>query len=1190
MRGGSLLLQKLEAYGFKSFAEKTELEFKPGITAIVGPNGSGKSNISDAVRWVLGEQNVRNLRGAKMEDVIFAGSDKRRPLGVAEVTLVFDNSDGKLPLDFNEVTITRRVFRSGDSEYYINKSACRLKDIHDLLLEAGLGRDSMTVISQHKVDEVLNSKADERRVLFEEAAGIMKYKNRKKEALRKLDDTENNLSRVLDITTEIENQLEPLGESAARTARFNELAAELTSCQVTLLMDKMNRAEKNRESVTLEKAAIADDEVNVSTRLALAETEQERLTDNLASLDEIIKNIEASISGSATEIERLDGKAGVLGERIEQQQKSLDRLHMEEERLRKESEESTKQLEDRQRILRNKELQAEEAHSLQSKSEEQFQEVQASIAAVQQKVDAAKELTFEHMQELVTHKNTLRTLERDLGTLGQKRLQLDKERQDFTSQCKNSEALLQNVLKEQATLEQELALGYSQMQQMAASKQQQEKELIAVRAEEGRLNGQIGQASSRLSILTNMQAEYEGFGKGVKSVLKSNAPWRREVCGAVAQVLNVSGDYVVAVETALGGALQHIIVESDVAAKSAIELLKHQNLGRATFLPLNTIRVNRPRDSEIRAARTSGALGFASELVECDAKYRPVVEHLLARTIIAKDIDAALRIAKEQSFSVRIVTLEGDLINPGGSITGGSTGRREASFISRSNEIEVLKNDVAELDAKRNELRRHAENLRQEMLLTEEKIAQADAQKRQQELRQAELAVHRDKISADIKRLGFSLDTVEKEHTTCSADTQSFQNKISEAEKQIILLENRDSQHKLQLDEWQDELKRLLTSKESINVQLTDSKINFSALQQEVSAIKENCEQYRQIGGRVLKQIESAVSEAERIQAAIAHAGIELNEIVSVKDAALRNKEEQQKERDLQTAAKLEVLSEQQKLDRENKEMRRKYNTLQNRAHEIELLEAKVSYELNYCLEQLRDHHALSLEEAKALCRDENTEVLTAMIAQLEQDIEKLGPINAAAIEEYSRLKERYEFLRTQYQDLTDAKEYLTSVLKEIDATMTKQFQEAFHKINEHFGELFVRLFAGGKAQLVLNEEEDLLNSGIEIVVQPPGKKQQNLALLSGGERALTVLALLFAFLTYRPTPFCVLDEVDAALDEANVQRFSEFLKDYSRGTQFIIVTHRKGTMEAADVMHGVTMEESGISKLISVKFMDQAV
>ncbi len=1184
-----LLLRKLEAYGFKSFAEKTEMEFKSGITAIVGPNGSGKSNISDAVRWVLGEQNIRNLRGNKMEDVIFSGSAKRRPLGVAEVSLVFDNTDGLLPLDFSEVTITRRVFRSGDGEYFINKAPCRLKDIHDLLLEAGLSRESMTVISQNKIDEVLNSKPEERRILFEEAAGIVKYKNRKKEALRKLDDTEQNLTRVQDITAEIETQLGPMAESAERTAKYNELAAEQTACQVTLLLHKLTQAEKNLEAVTLEQAALADEELKVSTRLTVAETDKEKFIDHLAELDENLRGAEAALTQTATEIERLDGKTGILNERIGQEQKSRDRVVQEIDRLEQEKQETRARLQEWQDSHAGKNAQAADLRAALAGQDQALAQAAAAIDAAQRKINAAKDETFAHLQELVTQKNALRTLERDQESQKQREGQLIKERAGFAGQFQETTQSLGSVQWEKQALDQDLAATDTTAADLAARKQQLDGELAQNTAAEARLSGEIGQLASRLKVLSDMQDEYEGFGRGPKSILKRDRPWRQGVHGAVAEILTVEGAHVIAIETALGGALQHIIVASDDTAKAAVEYLKNHNLGRATFLPLNPLKHARPRDAETAAAHAKGAVGFAAGLVDCEPRFRPIIDYLLARTIVAVDIDAALAIARSAAFGVKIVTLDGQLINPGGSITGGSVGRREASFLGRSGEIAALKDTMAARETDLAARRKQTAKLQADLAALDEKIAAAHNRRRTLEVRQAELTVHAENTGQEIKRLDLALATIDGELAACRGETAALAAKTADVAAAIVLMEQRDNDHKRLLDGWQDDLKKLQADRETLAASLTDSKIKLSALEQEVNAIAANCEQYRQAENRLVRQIDSQRSEIDRIGREIARAEAELAGVVQAKETLAAEKDAHEKNRDAVLKDKLGILAKQQKLEREVKDLRRRQNASQARLHELDLLAAKHGYEVASCNEQLRDHFTLDREQAQALFRDEDPENLAARADELAAAIEALGPVNPAAIDEYTRIQERYTFLKTQFDDLTAAKEYLLTILKDIDATMAKQFKAAFAKINEHFGELFVRLFGGGRAQLVLADPDDILGTGIEIIVQPPGKKQQNLALLSGGERALTVIALLFAFLSYRPTPFCVLDEIDAALDEANVQRFSEFLQDYSRSTQFVIVTHRKGTMEAADVMHGVTMEESGVSKLISVKFMDKA-
>ncbi len=695
--------------------------------------------------------------------------------------------------------------------------------------------------------------------------------------------------------------------------------------------------------------------------------------------------------------------------------------------------------------------------------------------------------------------------------------------------------------------------------------------------------------SSRLKILGNMQEEYEGFGRGAKSVLKSGAPWRKEVGGAVAQLLSVPDKYVVAVETALGGALQHIVVNSDSAAKSAIEFLKTNNLGRATFLPLNTIKPLRPKESETAAAHAPGALGFAPDLIQCEPRFRPVIEFLLGRTIVALTVDAALKIAKQQAFGVRIVTLEGELINPGGSIAGGSTGKRESSFISRANEIEALKSSMVQHEAKRKTLRQRAEDSKADVADLAERLTTAMTQRRSLEVRLAELSVHIENTLLEVKRVGLAVATLNSEFASCRKDGERITAKIADINTLVVALEERDSDHKLYLAARQEDLKQLQDKREQHNTTLTDTKIRLSALQQEVSALSASCEEYEQADRRVARQMESLRADQARVDAEIARANTELADVVTIKDTLFAQKAQQEQLRSSHLTEKLGVLARQQKLDRDVRDLRRRLNGVQSRLHELELMATKFGYEITFCSEQLRDHHAVTREEAQALFREEDPEVLETRIQELDDEILALGPVNPAAIDEYTRLKERYDFLRTQYTDLKEAKDYLLTIIKDIDATMSKQFRAAFQEINRHFGDLFVRLFGGGRAQIELTDPDDILGSGIEIVVQPPGKKQQNLALLSGGERALTVIALLFAFLTFRPTPFCVLDEIDSALDESNVQRFSEFLRDYARDTQFIIVTHRKGTMEVADVMHGVTMEESGVSKMISVKFMDEA-
>ena len=1190
-----MLLRRIETYGFKSFAEKTELEFGPGITAIVGPNGSGKSNISDAIRWALGEQSVRTLRGAKMEDVIFAGSVNRRPLGVAEVSLTFDNSDGVLPIDFNEVTITRRVFRSGDSEYYINKAPCRLKDIHDLLMDTGLGKDSMTVIGQNKIDEVLNNKPEERRLLFEEASGITKYKQRKRDARRKMDDTEHNLVRVSDITTELETQLEPLADSAQRTRQYNEIHGNLISCQVTLLLQKLTKAEKMVESAQLEKTSLQEQDRSHNARLSVSEADKERLIDELMATDEQLSRTDAAIATNATELERNEGKHAVLTERMAQEQRAQERSAGDLLQLRQQHQELLQGLDTLRHAIGKKQLEGEEWREELRQQEVRRREMSLALQQMEENIEAGKNRTFEQLQELVDERNSLRTLERDSHLLQVRRENQRRELQQYREQLAEQQRLLTVVQNDQIALKIRTEQHQQQTVVLTEKRQLQEIEQQQLRQREQQLTRQLHESASRLKVLTGMQKEYEGFGRGIKSVLKCREnqdpafSWASGICGAVAEILTVPDRYVTAVEIALGGALQHMIVETDGVAKQAIQYLKATNLGRATFLPLNTVKKSVPRDFEAVAVRQKGALGFAADLVTCAERYRPIIQFLLGRTIVAENIDAGLAIARSASFSVKVVTLDGDLFNPGGSMTGGSSGRKEVSFLSRSNEIQELEEKVAGLRAAVGGIGEEAATLEQGMLALQQQFVQNQAAGQETEVRSAELAVRREKILADEARLRLAVDTVGTENEQLGQELAMVSQRMELARTKIVAQEACEGGHKQQMNVWQQQLQDVKKQQETLQAALTETKIKVSTRQQEITSQQEHCQRQEEALVSLDRQQQRLLLEEQQLEQQIRSAAQEREQLTQERELLLRRRVEYEETRTRIYAQKMTILTAQQKLEKELKDLRRRSQDAQNRLHEMELIATKYAYEITVCREQLAEHYLLSQEEAEAIIREGTVEELTTIVRKLESEIAALGSINPTAIEEYDRVCERYHFLKNQYRDLVAAKDYLASVIQDIDKTMSLQFIKAFREIDGYFGDVFRKMFGGGEARLKLVDPSQPLDSGIDIVVQPPGKKSQNLALLSGGERALTVIALLFAFLAHRPSPFCVADEIDAALDEANVQRFGEFLTDFARHTQFIIVTHRKGTMEAADVMHGVTMEESGISRLISVKMVGKA-
>ncbi|BBB93223.1 chromosome segregation protein SMC [Methylomusa anaerophila] len=1183
-----MLLRRLEAYGFKSFAEKTQLEFGRGVTAIVGPNGSGKSNISDAIRWALGEQSIRSLRGAKMEDVIFAGSIKRRAAGVAEVSLVFDNQDGQLPLDYNEVIITRRVFRSGDSEYYINKTGCRLKDIHDLLLDTGIGRDSMTVISQNKIDEILSSKPEERRLLFEEAAGISKYKLRKREALRKLEVTEQNLIRIKDIISELESQLGPLSESAARTDQFNAYNTELKACQVTILLNRLVKAEKMVISAELEQTTLKDQDIDFTTKLSVCEADKERIMAELSSREEELTVVSQTINQTDTELERVAGKNAVLTERIEQGIRAEERILEEMNRVSVQVTENKQSFETLGFLLNEKLTSLSEVNSKLSVIDSEYDNLCSTIRTIEAEIKNGNEETFQHLQQLVDERNTLRSSEKDLFNLKTRQANLEKEYNDYSQQSTENEKLLDDLAAQLSILKEKQIDINKNTQRIIEEKQRLELSLYQLNEQGQQTIKKNNEASSRLDVLKSMQDEYEGFSRAIKSVLQNKAGWRAGVCGAVAELLTVPKQYVMAIETALGGALQNIVTEDEQIAKQAIQFLKKHNLGRATFLPLNTIRVSKPKNSEVVAAKIEGAVGLASDFVTADMRFRPIVEFLLGRTVVATDVDAALKIAKQSSFSVRVVTLEGELINPGGSMSGGSNGRRDAGYLARSSEIETLKKTIAALDEEVDSFQQKKNNLHQKIAKIDEEVSLLANLRQETELKIAEHAIHKEKAQSEIKRITLALDTVQAELQAYKSEKEYYEAKIVESKNNILACENRDLEQKSLLASLHQQLTDLKNNQENFHTELTELKIQASSINQEIASLRSQCQQNEHARILAARQMEHIEADKKNITVEITNARREILDLEQVRESLLKRKEQAEQEKTKGYAQKLELLSVMQKLDKEIRDLRRKANEVQARVHEAELIMTKYQFEVQHCREQLTEVYAVAVEEAQRMRRDESIELLLAMVAEFEQKIADLGPVNPAAVEEYSRLQERYDFLNHQSHDLITAREYLASLIKDMDNTMSKQFTDSFITINQHFGEVFCRLFGGGLAKIQLLEPENILESGIDIIVQPPGKKLQNLTLLSGGERALTVIALLFAFLTYRPAPFCVVDEIDAALDEANVQRFSEFLRDYAQHTQFIVVTHRKGTMEAADVLHGITMEESGISRLVSIKLMDK--
>jgi chromosome segregation protein len=1185
-----LQLHKLEAYGFKSFAEKTVLELGAGVTAIVGPNGSGKSNVADAIRWALGEQSMKSLRGAKSEDIIFSGSSARRALGLAEVSLYFDNSDGLLPLDFAEVVITRRIFRSGDSEFFINKSPCRLKDIHELFADTGVGRDSMMVIGQNKIDEILNAKPEERRLIFEEAAGITKYKQRKRDSVRKIEETDSNMTRLEDIISEIEGQLGPLKDSAIKTKKYNELHDEWLVCQVSQLLQRLTKAEQILVGANSDYHQFAEQEVLFSSKLAVADTERDKRTSELAKADEACRNVSVQLKQIEGELTKQEATVGILDERQSQNRRELERLVTDRTSL---IDRTAENRDKSKRSCEEYEIKLKDQRSLQDKLvllDEQQKNAADAQAQLTKQIETGKEQIFDCMQELISQRNRCRELEKELNSLGGQKESQSAEVAKEQQQLEKLETFYQEKTAELAQLKAQQLADKEHHGLLLTRKKELEQELGRLKQQETQLQLRLNDRLTRKHLLVHMQQDYDGFGKGIKSILKSDASWRSQVFGAVAELIQVPPHLVTAIEIALGGAAQHLITDHAQTAQAAIHYLKKNHLGRVTFLPLNTVQSYSRRDAERSAAQEQGVLGFASDLVTYDKVYALAMAHVLGRTLIVDTLDHALVIAKKYRYSLRMVTLEGELVSPGGSLTGGSSQRRENSFIGRQSEINRLDSEIESQRQIVCDQQQQSQAVCDQLKQLDGELIFCQKSLQENEVSQAQRQVQNQQILQDMQRIRQSVKNLMTEKQLREEQVKLLGAELVLVQQRVNRLEQEDDERKQTVTGWQEKNKIQQVSLAFITEQVTGLKITLSALTQQLQAVEQNRTLYEANLRETENQLDLLMKQQDKAQVCLDETAAELLRISELKKRLAVEKQEQELKLRQFEQQKLVALSAVAACDKDAKAIHKQLQEVQGRIHERELLITKYDAEVAACNTQLESQFQLTRETAQPYYQEERPiDELIAAGRRLERQIAELGPINAGAIDEFTRLKERYDFLQQQVNDLIEAKKYLVSIVQEMDQTMSKQFKQAFDKINDYFHEIFTKLFGGGQAKLVLVSPHELLNTGIDIIVQPPGKKQQYLSLFSGGERSLTVIALLFSFLSYRPAPFCMVDEIDAALDEANVTRFSEFLKEYAANTQFIVVTHRKGTMEIADVLHGITMEESGVSKLLSVKFAEQA-
>jgi chromosome segregation protein len=1181
-----MFLKRLELVGFKSFAERTELEFVPGITAVVGPNGSGKSNISDSIRWVLGEQSAKSLRGSKMEDIIFAGSDQRKAVNYGEVSLTLENSDHSLPVDYSEVTISRRIYRSGESEYYINKQSCRLKDITELFMDTGLGKEAYSIIGQGRIEEILSTKSEDRRGIFEEAAGIVKFKTRKKEAERKLDGTEQNLLRISDLVGELEEQVKPLGEQAEKAKLYKEYKEELKHQEISLYVHQIGQIARQWEEVKAQVEAYSKGQLQLSSELSSRDAQMEKRRWESKRLEEELEALQAELLQVSEETEKKEGLREVLKERARNQQdnestykSAIETLTQRKNEREEELQRFTGQLEEIQARLKLLQLEL-------SVEEDKLRGVAAGWNA--DKEEQLKADLLEVLNQMASSRNDIRHLDQTKSSHQHRIDRMSAENAKWIEQQTETDRKAKEIQQISVQIKQDIDRTLESYQKQSQEYKEQQQMASEIQQTQRKWQQKLDSLISRRDTMNEMHNDFDGFFHGVREVLKARdqSGALKGILGAVAEVIQVPENYEIAVETALGGALQHIIVENEASGRLAIQFLKQRQSGRATFLPLDIIQGRSIASQELgKIESVQGFVGVGSTLIRFAEKYRRIVESLLGHVIFAQSIEEANRIAKVCGYRYRVVTLDGDVVNPGGSMTGGGQQKRGANLLGRQRQLEQLQADIASTEKSLAEF-----TDRYNMLLAEITKLQSSIE----HLRQSgeQLRIKEQQIESAVRQIEMERKNVQDRLVLYYQEKNTYENEIAQADQRIeqakqslVLLEEQEKGVQAQLQYAEESRKNSETTREETNVRLTDLKIKSAQASQEkesiaaqVNRLKNECAEIDielRTNNQRLDELNNHISSNQSDEDKLT---VEIEELQRSKQECMQNIEYKRAER-FQYA---KSLADEEALI---KELRLDLRKVEENLHNAEVKANRHDVELDNLLKKLSEDYELSYELAKKrYAEPENVSEVQQQVRQLKYKISMLGDVNIGAIEEFERLTERLQFLTEQQTDLIEAKATLYKVIHEMNEEMSIRFNTAFEAIRHHFTIVFGQLFGGGRANLILTDADHVLDSGIEIVAQPPGKKLQNLSLLSGGERALTAIALLFAILRVKPVPFCVLDEVEAALDEANVYRFAQYLREFSGETQFIVVTHRKGTMEGADVLYGVTMEESGVSKLVSVR------
>lgn len=1180
-----MYLKKIEVQGFKSFANKLLFEFDNGITGIVGPNGSGKSNIADAVRWVLGEQSAKQLRGSKMEDIIFAGTETRKPVSFASVSLTIDNSDKKLDIDFDEVTVTRRVFRSGESEYLLNGNTCRLRDINELFYDTGIGKEGYSIIGQGQIDKILSGKPDERRELFDEAAGIVKFKKRKNETQKSLDSESQNLIRINDILAELEKQVGPLARQSEKAKEYLKLKEILKRYEVNLFLLEAGSVKKELGEVTEKLEIVNNDYDEAKIKLDEIKTVYDERDREYQELSSKIEQMTADNNQAEIDKNKLLSQIEILKEQINSA--SLNDAHLA-ERLQSINEQIAERDEEKKKLLKQKfdiSSEADDIFAKQNAADREVQEITTEIDTLTSDVENKKNSIFDNLNQKSTIKQNIQRFETMLEQINIRKAELTGKMINFKTDENEFDTSIKAAKAELNTINNEINELTSENNRLNGicndnrTLRNEKKEKLTKAKEQNMRH------SSRLESLRNIAERYDGYGNSIRKVMecRDNTPG---IHGVVADIVKTDKKYEIAIETALGGTIQNIVTDTEETAKKLIAYLKKNQFGRATFLPLSAISGRNNRREDL--SKESGFIGYAHELVQVDKEYFNLAEHLLGRCVVMDNIDNALKLNRKYSYSLKIVTLEGELLNPGGSMTGGAF-RNSSNLLGRRREIEELESIIYKTKNAIEILSAEIEKLDKEISDAKDKIANNTELLHEKQLKNNTLEIRYNQLAdkhAEIQSVYENNRREEKE----------IEVKIADIKKELADNKNKLTEIEETNDNNSQEVNVLTNKIEELKAVLTEKTKEAEAVHIEYSRIAQKSQFAEESVKRVLREIDRLKDGISDLEDSKDESQNEINE----KNEQINHISDIIIEAEAKIASYNETLINLKAKKEENNTILKSFfatrEECQNTLVELEkerfrLSQSKEKLETtrDSRIEYMWNEYELTMSQAAEL-RDEelnDESEIKKIVSETKADIRKLGDVNVNAIEDYRDVSERYEFLKAQHDDLIIARDRLIAVIEDLDTNMREQFTNKFEEIKVEFDKVFKQLFGGGKGTIELDPEADILEANITIISQPPGKKLQNMMQLSGGEKALTAICLLFAIQNLKPSPFCLLDEIEAALDDSNVDRYAKYLHKLTKNTQFIVITHRRGTMAAADRLYGITMQEKGVSTLVSVDLIE---